>query len=224
MADKKYVLDQVWAARLPKMWKWMRSLRVTGAADFKNTEDGCSIAIPSAGNSDGPKAIETITVRLTALSGGGYDWKEVTAKSDGTFADVTNGRLSDDFGQAFDPTAANAFAVGDTSPPVLLRRQTDPDSGERIWMIVVAKEVGDAIAVQLATDSGSIGNKTTVSSWTYTATRMDGTAIPGATGLSPMVGWRKGKLPAASYGSGYFHTDGSFKLVVAYTTSGTGGC
>lgn len=171
-----------------------------------------------------PGKRETRTVRLTSLAGSGYEWKEVAPKADGTFVDVSGGLLSSDMGQAIDPTGDNAFTADtSTGDVVTIRRDVDPDTGDTLWVIIAGgSPPGTLIAVSLSSDGGAIGTQTTASTWTYTATDINGTSLGSM--LSPLVARPNGRLNAASYGQGYYNSSGTFVLQYAFEVEGTGGC
>jgi hypothetical protein len=225
MADKNYVLDKVWAARLPKMWNWMRNLRVSGVADFKNTEEGCSIAIPqpqTPGNVSGGAIV--IEAKLTARDGTDhtlYDWSQARRTTAGAWEVIAGGRS----GSASDVPAIDVINRGDlTNAYVVMARGQYKDATPKIapcWYIIAVQEI-ESIPVSLSSTGGVIGTQTTASTWVYTATNKRGVVV--GTSLSPAVGWRNGALTAATEGIGYFDSSGDFHLQVAFETSATGGC
>lgn len=90
----------------------------------------------------------------------------------------------------------------------------------------VMSESGDVVVipVRLTQTGGSLGNKTTSSSWTYTVKDITNTTTI-TTGASPSVARPHGTLAAATYGIGYYAPDGSgFVLLHAFEITGTGGC
>ncbi len=84
-----FLIDDEWARRLPKMWRWMRSFRIDGpGVSAKNTDETftASIVQPATRNTTG---VPVIAAKLTSAVSGRIGWYNAKsaqgkAKSDAT--------------------------------------------------------------------------------------------------------------------------------------------
>ncbi len=95
-------------------------------------------------------------------------------------------------------------------------------NGDKAAFVVLS--VLALIPVKVSVASGSNGTQTTKATWTYDVTNVDDSAIPGATGLSPAWAREEGKKVAATQGTGYYGSSGTFVLWQVDEADGTGHC
>lgn len=188
-----------------------------------NTPTSISVGIGSGGNRAINFGAESpILVTITSTGSNGATWKRLIPPSTGVAAALMDGGASDeDYGPAFNSdgaTQSTIAASGVDGAHVWLHLRSD-DQGN----VVPTYQGGGAYLefVNLQQTSGSVGNKTTASSWVYTVKSSSNVTI--TTGASPLFGRPNGTLGAASYGFGYWSA-GSFTLVYAHEVPGTGGC
>jgi hypothetical protein len=170
-------------------------------------------AAPAGAKPPRPPATASFWAQITGVSFGVYTWKKLVP-SGGALVDaspaVTGGGARD----------VNGRPVS-TGTKVLLTF-VGYASGVARYLFVVPGPPGVLFRVTLAQTGGLNGNKTTPASWVYTAVDLDGVTV--GTNLSPERARENGTRSAATMGTGYFNTAGTFVLAEAWEPHGTGSC
>jgi hypothetical protein len=211
-----FLLDDEWARRLPKMWRWMRNFRIEGAGvSAKNTDETFTASITRQPATN-PTTIAPL-IRLKVKAGGAAPESNNKLVLAHTW-DGTNEGTAD-----IPVRVIIAHAAGETLFATRCRSGTDQtyDSSPVVWQEVIAQP-GILFAVTLSQTGGSNGNKTTAASWTYTVTSLAGVQL--GTSKSPEWPRPNGTMTAATKGLAYYDNDGALVLSVAFEQPGSGGC
>lgn len=140
-------------------------------------------------------------------------------------ATVPGVNLAELFPQASDSAPANSGGTHLLPPktPVLvfaISARTSPL--KKFYVFVRAPNIGAIFRVNLTQTGGSNGTQSTAPTYTYTATDLNSNQL--GTGLSPERPRPNGAVTAATKGTGYYNTSGTFVLAEAWETPGSGHC
>jgi hypothetical protein len=233
-----FLIDDEWARRLPKMWRWMRSFRIDGpGVSTKNTDETFTASIVKPANRT-TTGVTVIAAKLTSAVSGRIGWYNAKsaqgkAKSDATGdlaeTDITpSWATSEDLLIEYVPDIGAAVASIDDFTDLTkvivqgLVVGADTATGKRIVLVAGGSPTGILFAVTLTQTGGSDGTTSTAATWTYTVTSLGGTSL----GTSKSPEWPRpyGKMTAATKGLAYIDTDGAVVLSVAFEKPGSGSC
>ena len=201
----------------------------------RNSHTSISIDSPDDGGDVWPNQSPWKPVQLTSIISsepGRYNGKSISgaAKNNATgalaVADIgTVAGMEDCIVWNLRETGHGGHAInlGDNAQCVLLGLFWGMDKNSKKPIFMVGADPGVFFRVNLTQTGGSLGNKTTKSSWTYTA-NIPGTSTALGTSLSPETGRTNGTLAAATKGVGYYDASGTFVLYSAAELIGTAGC
>jgi hypothetical protein len=122
-----------------------------------------------------------------------------------------------------DSSHGHAINLSDNAQCVLSALPGGSDSASGKPILLVGCDPGAIFRVDLSQTSGSLGNKTTPSTWVYTA-KIPGTSTALGTSLTPEVARTNGTFAAATKGIGFYNASGAFVLFYAAEVIGTSGC